>query len=212
VIHDHLNVWLLRPHVASFSLLPELLDDTDIRSGAEQLGQSWQPIKEHWRLHGSALYGSGGAFELLGAIRLVAANELVLIFEGGLLAIMAGGSRDFTVARMDFEVTWLTSTESPPKAHTSSKKQRHSYKPQIFFSRDWHDSGHRFATEAEAEAFVANLRATWIPQGFIKRDRVQVVKEPPNASLDWKTKQAERLPEAGVEPSSAGDHNDERAA
>ena len=211
MIHDRLNIWLLRPGIAGFSTLPELLDDTDTRSGAEQLGERWMQMEERWQLEGSALHGNSGTYELLGAIRLVAANELVMVFERGFLAIVASGSRQFTVARLEFEVSGPTLTESRPnKSGTrESKKQRHSFQPEVFFNRDWHGSGNRFATEAEAEAFVANLRATWIPQGFIKRDRVQIIREPPNAFLNWKTKQSEQMPEAGA---SETDKNDGEAA
>ena len=102
MIHNHINVWLLRPGVRSFGVLPTLLDDTDTRPGAEQLGEKWKPIDRLWRLEGSALRDGSNAFELLGAIRLP--RELVMIFEGGFVVIMAGGSRDFTVAWLDFEV------------------------------------------------------------------------------------------------------------
>jgi hypothetical protein len=208
MIRNRNNVWLLRPGVAGLGTLPEQLDDTETRSAAEQFADHWQPIDERWQLENSTLRGGDGAHELLGAIRLVAANELVMIFEGGFVAVMPNGSRDFTVAKLDFAVTWLTSTEPEPDhsgARTNNQTQGHSYKPEIYFSHNWHDIGHRFATEAEAEVFVANLRSTWIPQGFVKRDRVTPVREPPNALLDWKAKQAEQL-------SETSDNNDGRAA
>ena len=106
MIHDHMNVWLLRPGVRSFGILPTLLDDTDTRPGAEQFGERWQPIDQPWRLEGSALCDGGHAFELLGAVRLPAANELVMIFEDGLVAIVQS-DRAFAVARLDFEVAWI---------------------------------------------------------------------------------------------------------
>src|SRR4051794_18435665 len=120
MIHDHMNLWLLRPGVGGFGNLSALLDDTDARTGAEQFGECWQPIAGTWQLKGSVLYGTSGTYELLGAIRLVAANELVMIFESGHVAIIPGGSRDysgrlapFAVAKLDFEVTWLPSTVTP---------------------------------------------------------------------------------------------------
>ena len=106
MIHDHMNIWLLRPGVGGFGNLPTLLDDTDKRGGAEQFGERWQPINQPWRLEGSALCGGGQAFELLGAVRLPAANELVLIFEGGFVAIVQS-DRALAVARLDFEVAWV---------------------------------------------------------------------------------------------------------
>ena len=45
MIHDHMNIWLLRPGVGGFGNLPTLLDDTDKRGGAEQLGEHWRPIE-----------------------------------------------------------------------------------------------------------------------------------------------------------------------
>jgi hypothetical protein len=106
MIHDHMNIWLLRPGVGGFGNLPTLLDDTDKRGGAEQFGERWQPISQPWRLEGSALRGGGHAFELLGAVRLPAANELVLIFEGSFVAIVQS-DRALAVARLDFEVAWI---------------------------------------------------------------------------------------------------------
>ena len=106
MIHDHMNIWLLRPGVGGFGNLPTLLDDTDKRGGAEQFGERWQPINQPWRLEGSALCGGGHAFELLGAVRLPAANELVLIFEGGFVAIVQS-DRALAVARLNFEVAWV---------------------------------------------------------------------------------------------------------
>jgi hypothetical protein len=212
MIKDDMNIWFLRPGVRGFGELPSLLDDTDTRPGAEQFGARWQPIVEQtFRLEGSALHGGGVAHELLGAVRLP--NEMVMLFENNLVAIVES-DRSFKVSRIAFEVTWITSIGAPPDnpdegrawAHTS-RQQPYSYQPEVYFNHDWHHSGNRFATEAEAEAFVANLRATWIPPGFIKCDRVQIVRELPNASLDWKTKQAEWLTEL-----SEADDNDERAA
>jgi hypothetical protein len=214
MIHDHINIWLLRPGVGGFGELPSWLDDTDARSAAEQLGERWRPIDGAWRLEGSGLWDSDYCHELLGAVRLP--NQLVMLFENNLVAIVES-DRSFAVARIAFEVSWITSIKPPPdnsadyKSARTSRKQHYSYQPEVYFNQDWHHSGNRFATEAEAEAFVANLRATWIPQGFIKRDRVQIVREVPNAFLNWKTKQAEWFPEAGAEPSETDD-NDERAA
>ena len=74
LIHDHMNIWLLRPGVGGFGNLPMLLDDTDERSGAEQLGDLWELIEGHWgfRRYGrdsnSKLWNGGQNFELLGAI------------------------------------------------------------------------------------------------------------------------------------------------
>jgi hypothetical protein len=203
MIYNHQNLWLLRPGVSGFSSLPELFDDTDIRPGAEQLGEHWQPIEEKWRLEGSALRGRGRGFELLGAIRLL--RELVLIFNGNLVAIVQS-DRSFAVAQLEFEVSWIGSIEPPPAEHPeqTTRTQRYSYQPEVFFKHAWHNSGNRFATKAEAEAFVANLRASWISQGFIKRDRVEIVREAPNVFLIWKTKQAERLPDDGTEPNAEG--------
>ena len=106
MIHDHMNIWLLRPGVGGFGNLPTLLDDTDKRGGAEQFGERWEPLADTWRLEGSALHGAGRAFELLGAIRLLAANELVMVFEDGLVAIVQS-DRSFEVSRISFEVAWI---------------------------------------------------------------------------------------------------------
>jgi hypothetical protein len=99
MIHDHMNIWLLRPGVGGFGNLPTLLDDTDKRGGAEQFGERWEPLGDAWRLEGSALHGAGSAFELLGAIRLLAANELVMVFEDGFVAIVQPDR--------SFEVAWI---------------------------------------------------------------------------------------------------------
>jgi hypothetical protein len=89
MIHDHNNICLFKPGVAGFSDLPALLDDADKRPGPEQLGGVLQPISGIWRLEDSALHGDGVAHRLLGAIRLVAAaNQLVMVFEGGIVAIV----------------------------------------------------------------------------------------------------------------------------
>ena len=106
MIHDHMNIWLLRPGVGGFGNLPTLLDDTDKRGGAEQFGERWEPLGDAWRLEGSALHGAGSAFELLGAIWLRAANELVMLFEDGLVAIVQS-DRSFEVSRISFEVAWI---------------------------------------------------------------------------------------------------------
>ena len=100
MIHDRMNIWLLRPGVRSFGILPTLLDDTDTRLDAEQFGECWEPIGDAWRLEGSALHGAGRAFELLGAIWLRAANELVMVFEDGFVAIVQS-DRSFEVARIE---------------------------------------------------------------------------------------------------------------
>lgn len=71
--------------------------------------------------------------------------------------------------------------------------QNSSYQAEVYFSREWHGSGNRFATAEEAETFGYNLAATWNPAGFIKGSRVERVKEPPNVLLDPKTKQAVTL-------------------
>jgi hypothetical protein len=106
MIHDHMNIWLLRPGVGGFGDLPTLLDDTDKRGGAEQFGEHWEPIRYSWRLDGSALHGAGSAFELLGTIWLWAANELVMAFEDGFVAIVQS-DRSFEVSWIYFEVAWI---------------------------------------------------------------------------------------------------------
>jgi hypothetical protein len=58
-----------------------------------------------------------------------------------------------------------------------------SCQPEVYFNRDWHHSGNRFASEEEAWAFVRNLRATWNPPGFVRDMQVLQVKEPANARL-----------------------------
>ena len=50
MIHDHMNIWLLRPGVGGLGNLPTLLDDTDKRGGAEQFGERWEPLGDAWRL------------------------------------------------------------------------------------------------------------------------------------------------------------------
>ena len=112
MIHDHMNIWLLRPGVGGFGDLPTLLDDTDKRGGAEQLGERWEPIEENWgfRRYGqdsnSKLWNGNQSFELLGAIWLRAANELVMVFEYGFVAIVQS-DRSFEVSRIYFEVAWI---------------------------------------------------------------------------------------------------------
>jgi hypothetical protein len=106
MIHDHMNIWLLRPGVKGFGDLPPLLDDTDKRGGAEQFGERWEPLEDAWRLEGAALHGAGRAVDLLGGIRLRAANELVMVFEDGLVAI-AQSDRSLEVSRISFEVAWI---------------------------------------------------------------------------------------------------------
>ena len=87
--------------------MPTLLDDTDKRGGAEQFGERWEP-----RIGGS---GTGrrvtsrcwsASFELLGAIWLRAANELVMVFEDGFVAIVQS-DRSFEVSWIYFEVAWI---------------------------------------------------------------------------------------------------------
>ena len=99
MIREHKNIWLLRPGIEGFGDLPTLLDDTDKRGGAEQFGERWEPLGDAWRLEGSALHGAGRAFELLGAIWLRAANELVMVFEDGFVAIVQSDR--------SFEVAWI---------------------------------------------------------------------------------------------------------
>jgi hypothetical protein len=96
--------------------LPELLDDTDQRPAAVQLGDHWQPIKTTWRLEGSGLsnatyYGAGAVHALLGAIRLP--NELVMLFENQLVAIVQP-SRAFEVSQIMFEVHWIELSKNTP--------------------------------------------------------------------------------------------------
>ena len=122
MIHDHMNIWLLRPGVGGFGNLPALLDDTDKRGGAEQFGKHWRPIEGTWRLEGSALHGDGGSCELLGAIRLP--NELVMIFENNLVAIVKS-DRTFEVSRIQFAVRWIElPKEEKPKGPPASAPRK----------------------------------------------------------------------------------------
>ena len=92
--------------------MPMLLDDTHKRGGAEQLGEHWRPIEGNWefRRYGqdsnSKLWNANQSFELLGAIWLRAANEPIMIFEDGLVAIVQS-DQSFEVSRISFEVTWI---------------------------------------------------------------------------------------------------------
>ena len=52
------------------------------------------------------LWNGSQSFELLGAIWLRAANELVMIFEDGFVAIVQS-DRSFEVSRIFFEVAWI---------------------------------------------------------------------------------------------------------
>ena len=61
----------------------------------------WRSKGQHFKL----VLGVS-AFELLGAIWLRAANELVMIFEDGLVAIVQS-DRSFEVSRISFEVAWI---------------------------------------------------------------------------------------------------------
>ena len=130
MIRDHMNIWLLCPGVGSFGNLPTLLDDTDKRGGAEQLGEHWRPIEENWgfRRYGqdsnSKLWNGNQSFELLGAIRLRAANELVMVFEDGLVAIMQS-DRTLEVSRIQFEVSWIElPKEEKPKGPPASAPRK----------------------------------------------------------------------------------------
>ena len=91
--------------------MPTLLDDTDKRGGAKQFGERWEPLGDAWRLEGSALHGAGRAFELLGAIWLRAANELVMVFEDGFVAIVQS-DRSFEVSWIYFEVAGIELPEN----------------------------------------------------------------------------------------------------
>ena len=122
MIHDHMNIWLLRPGVGGLGDLPTLLDDTDKRGGAEQFGV--EPLGDAWRLEGSALPGAGRAFELLSAIWLRAANELVMVFEDGLVAIMQSDCT-LEVSRIQFEVRWIElPKEEKPKGPPASAPRK----------------------------------------------------------------------------------------
>jgi hypothetical protein len=77
-------------------------------------------------------------------------------------------------------------------------KAKFSFQPEVYFSRDWHGSGNRFARWDDAKAFVDDLARNWNPRGFIKGTIIRRVNEPPNAYWDRTTKQAERFDEANV--------------
>ena len=47
-------------------------------------------------------------------------------------------------------------------------KAKSSYAPEVYFGREWHGSGNRFARWDDAKAFVGDLAKSWIPAGFIK--------------------------------------------
>lgn len=112
MIHNDMNIWLLRPGVGGFSLLPELLDDTDPRPAAVQLGARWQAIlNEPFRLQGDGLTTAtpssvGVLYALLGAIRLPATHELVMLFEDTLASIVQS-DRSMQTSRIPFEVRWF---------------------------------------------------------------------------------------------------------
>ena len=97
----HTRIWLLRPGVRDLGDVPSYLDETDARPAAEQFSERWRPIDELWRLEGSALHGDGQAHELLGAIHL--RNELVMLFEGSLVAIVQS-DRSLEVTQIVFEI------------------------------------------------------------------------------------------------------------
>ena len=117
MIHNPMNVWLLRPGVRGFGDLPSYLDDTDARPAAEQFGERWRPIEAQWRLEGSAVHGDGQVHELLGAIRLQ--RELVMLFENDLIAIVAS-DRSFEVSRIPFEVSWLDLSDNSPTTQAAA--------------------------------------------------------------------------------------------
>ena len=104
MIQDHTRIWLLRPGVRELGDVPSYLDETDARPAAEQFSERWRPIDELWRLEGSALHGDGQAHELLGAIHL--RNELVMLFEGSLVAIVQS-DRSLEVSQIVFEIGWI---------------------------------------------------------------------------------------------------------
>ena len=58
------------------------------------------------------LHGAGRAFELLGAIWLRAANEFVMVFEDGFVAIVQS-DRSFEVCWIYFEVAWIKLPDNP---------------------------------------------------------------------------------------------------
>ena len=51
-------------------------------------------------------------------------------------------------------------------AAAAQQRSPFSYQPELYFSRYWHPSSNRFARKDEANAFVANLRATWNSAGL----------------------------------------------
>jgi hypothetical protein len=83
--------------------------------------------------------------------------------------------------------------------HPRRSTAKSSYQPEVYFSRDWHGSGNRFARWDDAKAFVDELAKTWIPSGFIKRTIIRRVDEAPNAYWDRTTRQAERWAEADTD-------------
>jgi hypothetical protein len=96
MIQDHTRVWLLRPGftLEQFGQLPDWLDETSDRPGAEQLGMRWQPVEGSWgfrRYNGAdsdaKLWNGERGFELLGAVHL--RNELLMVFEDDVVAIVA---------------------------------------------------------------------------------------------------------------------------
>jgi len=86
-------------------------------------------------------------------------------------------------------------------------KAKSSFQPEVYFWRDWHDSGNRFARWDDAKAFVDDLAKSWIPAGFVKGTIIRRVNEPPNAIWNRNSKQAERF----VDQAGARD-NEGRAA
>src|SRR5712671_5678463 len=54
-------------------------------------------------------------------------------------------------------------------------------------------NSYRFGTEAEAKAFIEQLKDQWIPKGFIWTTRTLRSKDPINARWDIKKKEAIRL-------------------
>ena len=105
MIRDHMRIWLLRPGftIQQFGKLPGWLDETDERSAAEQLGARWRPIEQAFRLEGSALYGDGHAYEVLGAIHL--RNELVMLCENEMVVVVQSNAAGAATEDRSFEVS-----------------------------------------------------------------------------------------------------------
>ena len=109
MIRDHMKIWLLRPGftLEQFGKLPEWLDATDERPGAEQLGARCSQSRDcgGWK----ARRCTATARRTNCSARSICRCELMMLFEDNLVAFVQS-DRSLAVARLDFEADALPPT------------------------------------------------------------------------------------------------------